>query len=183
MRVAASDAAALPGAEHRTSNGGVPGRPFDLEERLLDFSARIIRVADSLHSTRAGNHVGGQLLRSGTAPLPNHGEAESAESMADFVHKLKICLKEFRETRRWLRLIKRVPLVDKPEKIDALLGETEELTRIFVTSIRTASAKREASSARVREDASSDASMFDVRCSMFDVEPPAGPPPHEEAAR
>src|SRR5207249_3887838 len=83
---------------------------YDLEERLLDFAARIIRLVESLPKTRAGNHIAGQLLRSGTAPLPNHGEAEAAESRQDFVHKLRICLKELRETKRWLRLVQRVPL-------------------------------------------------------------------------
>jgi four helix bundle protein len=60
---------------------------YDLEERLLDYSARIIRLAERLPRTRAGNHVGAQLLRSGTSPLPNHGEAQAAESTDDFVHK------------------------------------------------------------------------------------------------
>ena len=95
---------ALPGAEHRTTkeeNAEAP--PYDLEERLLEYAARIIRLADSLKNSRAANHVGGQLLRSGTSPLPNHGEARAAESLNDFVHKLKICLKELRESHRWLR--------------------------------------------------------------------------------
>jgi four helix bundle protein len=80
------------------------------------------------------------LLRSGTSPLPNHGEAQAAESGKDFVHKLKICLKELRESYRWLRLIDRVPLVRKPDDADAvraLISETQELIRIFYTSVRT----------------------------------------------
>jgi four helix bundle protein len=176
-------------AEHRTSNieprtsnvGAAARSVFDLEERLLELSSWVIRLADALHGSRAGNHVAGQLLRSGTAPLPNHGEAESAESQNDFVHKLKICLKELRETRRWLRLIQRVPLLDKPEKVDPLLSETEELTRIFVASIRTATANP-SYSARVREEAPSEKSMFDVRCSEFDVQPPAGRPDPPEGS-
>src|SRR6476660_2169410 len=78
---------------------------FDLEDRLLDFSARIIRLVDALPNTRAANHVAGQLLRSGTSPYGHHGEVEAAESRKDFIHKLKICLKELKETRRWLRLL------------------------------------------------------------------------------
>ena len=148
-----------------------------MEERLLEYSARVIRLADSLKDSRAANHVGGQLLRSGTSPLPNHGEAQAAESVNDFVHKLKICLKELRESHRWLRLIKRVPLIDKPAKVDPLIDETDQLIRIFVSSLRKV-AQRQATTSRVSEDApepDSEISMFDVRCSMFDVQPPAGP--------
>jgi four helix bundle protein len=110
---------------------------YDLEERLLEYAARIIRLVEQLPNTRAGNHVAGQLLRAGTSPLPNHDEAQAAESRKDFVHKLKICHKELRESRRWLRLIQRVPLL-KPALVEPLLQETEELIRIFHTSIRTA---------------------------------------------
>ena len=80
---------------------------FNLEDRLLEFSARIIRLVDSLPNTRAANHLAGQILRSGTSPYGNHGEVEAAESRKDFVHKLKVCLKELKETRRWLRLVKK----------------------------------------------------------------------------
>jgi four helix bundle protein len=111
---------------------------FDLEERLLEYAARIIRLSEHLTRTPAGLHIAQQLLRSGTSPLANHGEAQAAESKRDFVHKLRICLKELRETHRWVRLIQRVPLVKQPQRIDSLLQETDELTRIFVTSIKTA---------------------------------------------
>ena len=116
-------------------------RKYDLEERLLDYAATIIRLAERLPHTTVGAHIAGQLLRSGTSPLPNHGEAQAAESPADFVHKLSICLKELRESHRWLRLIKRVPLVKPPADVDPVVKETEELIRIFVTSIRTAKRK------------------------------------------
>jgi four helix bundle protein len=116
---------------------------YDLEERLLDYSARIIRLVERLPNTRAGNHVAGQLLRSGTSPLPNHGEAQAAESAKDFVHKLRICLKELRESYRWLRLVQTVPLLP-PKRVAPLVNETDELIRIFVTSIRTAAQKRKA---------------------------------------
>lgn len=114
---------------------------FDLEERLLDYAAEIIRLVECLPRTRTGNHVASQLLRSGTSPLPNHGEAQAAESRNDFIHKLSICLKELKETRRWLRLTKRVPLFKPVEKVDSALRETEELVRIFAASIRTAKSK------------------------------------------
>jgi four helix bundle protein len=112
-------------------------RVFDLEDRLLNYAAAIIRLVEELPKTRAGNHIAAQLLRSGTSPLPNHGEAESAESPADFVHKLKICLKELCETGRWLRLVVRVPLLSGAT-VNQLLAETVELIRILVASIRTA---------------------------------------------
>ena len=111
---------------------------YDLEERLLDYATKIIRLVEKLPNTRTGNHVAGQLLRSGTSALPNHGEAESAESPGDFIHKLKICLKELRESQRWLLLIHRVPLLDTAADLDVLLKETDELIRIFYKSIQTA---------------------------------------------
>ena len=111
---------------------------YDLEERLLEYAARIIRLTEQMTRSPAGLHIAQQILRSGTSPLPNHGEAQAAESHRDFVHKLKICLKELRETHRWLRLIQRVPLLKKPERVEPLLQETDELTRIFVASLKTA---------------------------------------------
>ena len=113
-------------------------RKYDLEDRLLEYAAAIIRLVEMLPNTRSSNHVGGQLLRSGTSPLFNHGEAQAAESPKDFVHKMRICLKELRESKRALRLVKSVPLVENPLMVDRLLQETEELIRIFVTSIQTA---------------------------------------------
>jgi len=115
---------------------------YDLEERLLEYSVRIIQIVEQLPNTRTGNHVAGQLLRSGTSPYPNHGEAQAAESPKDFIHKLRISLKELRETRRWLRLIHRVPLIQKTELLNDILRETEELIKIFVTSIKTAGKKQ-----------------------------------------
>jgi four helix bundle protein len=109
----------------------------DLEERLLDYGARICRLVERLPRTRAGNHVAKQLLRSGTSPLPSHGEAQAAESREDFRHKLRVCLKELRETKRWLMLVQRVPLIKTPTTLNPLLHETEELIRIFVASIKT----------------------------------------------
>ena len=110
---------------------------YDLEERLLEYAARIIRLVEKLPDTRAGNHVAGQLLRSGTSALPNHGEAQAAESRRDFLHKMRICLKELRESLRWLRLVQRVPLL-KPALVEPLASETDELIRIFRSSIKTA---------------------------------------------
>ncbi len=96
---------------------------YDLEERLLKYSARIINVVEVLPATRTGNHIAGQLLRSGTSAYPNHGEAQAAESPKDFVHKLRISLKELKETKRWLKLIKRIKLINKSNRLDELLDE------------------------------------------------------------
>ena len=115
----------------------VKNQSYDLEERLLEYSVRIIKVVEQLPNTRIGNHVAGQLIRSGTSPYPNHGEAQAAESPKDFIHKLRISLKELRESKRWLKLIQRVPLIKKPELLNDILEETEELIKIFVTSIKT----------------------------------------------
>ena len=84
-----------------------------------------------------------QLLRSGTSALPNHGEAQAAESREDFLHKMRLCLKELRETKRWLLLAQRVPLIKSPALLIPLLQETEELIRIFVASVRTALRKQQ----------------------------------------
>jgi len=111
---------------------------FDLEERRLDYAADIVRFTDGMNRSPAGIHVAGQLLRSGTAALPNHGEAQAAESPADFIHKMSLCLKELRETRRWLLLAHRVPLVRLPVVVAPLLQENDELIRIFFASIGTA---------------------------------------------
>jgi four helix bundle protein len=115
---------------------------FNLEERLLEFSVRIIRVAESIKRSRAGTHIADQLMRSGTSPYGHHGEAEGAESSDDFIHKLKVCYKELRESRRWLRLVQRVPLVAKPDLLGPLLVEADELVRIFAVSIQTAEKNR-----------------------------------------
>ena len=119
-----------------------PRRKFDLEERLLSFSVRTLRLVEKMPKTVAGRHVGNQLLRSGTSPYANHGEAEDAESSDDFIHKLKICLKELRESWRWLRLIQNVPMVQKPDLMNPLISEADELIRIFRQSIITARINR-----------------------------------------
>jgi four helix bundle protein len=120
------------------NEGSRNDRKFDLVERLLEFASAVIDLSETLPTSRAGNHVAGQILRSGTSPYPNHGEAEDAESREDFIHKLKICLKELRETRRWARLIKRKGWVKENVALIFILGESEELIRIFFSSVQTA---------------------------------------------
>jgi four helix bundle protein len=124
------------------------GSKFDLEERLLEYASAVIDLSEALPNSRAGNHVAGQILRSGTSPYPNHGEAEDAESRDDFIHKLKVCLKELRETRRWARLIKRKAWAKEDSTLLFVLSESDELIRIFYSSIQTA--KRNAQAERRR---------------------------------
>jgi four helix bundle protein len=94
----------------------------ELEERLIDFAVRIIKLSASLPTTPTGRHIAGQILRSGTSPAPNYGEARGAESHADFVHKYGIVLKELNETYIWLRIIERSALL-KPELMTDIADE------------------------------------------------------------
>ena len=114
------------------------GRAYDLEERLVEFAVSIIGVAERLPKSPAGNHIAGQLIRSGTSPAANYGEAQSVESRKDFVHKMKLALKELRESRVWLRVILRKPLAKDTDEVKRVLSECEELIRIFAKSIATA---------------------------------------------
>ena len=111
-----------------------------LEERLIDFAVRIVKLSANLPRTPAGKHIAGQILRSGTSPAPNYGQARGAESHADFVHKLRIVLKELNETSIWLRIIERSNLL-KPEQLTEIIQENSELCRIFTTSLKTARTK------------------------------------------
>jgi four helix bundle protein len=120
------------------NDGDNGNRKYDLEVRLLEFTSAVIDLSEQLPDSRAGNHVAGQILRSGTSPYPNHGEAEDAESREDFIHKLKVCLKELRETRRWARLIQRKDWVKDETTLLFILSEADELIRIFFSSIQTA---------------------------------------------
>ncbi len=112
-----------------------------LEERLIDFAVRIIRLSSSLPRTVAGRHIGSQIMRSGTSPAPNYGEARGAESHADFVHKLRIVIKELNETSIWLRTIERSQMLKK-ESLTQLINENKELSRIFMASLKTARARK-----------------------------------------
>jgi len=111
---------------------------YDLEERLIEFAVRVIRLTESLPKTPVGRHIVNQLTRSGTSPAPNYGEAQDAESRADFVHKLKIVLKELRETRVWLLMIQHAGLIKPITKLESLIQENNELISIFVKSVKTA---------------------------------------------
>jgi four helix bundle protein len=117
-------------------------KKYDLENRLIDFAVRIMDLVETLPNTRAGTHIAGQLVRCGTSPAPNYGEAQSAESRSDFIHKIKIVLKELRETNVWLRIIHRRRMTRSADQTKSLIGECNELTSIFVASEKTAKRNR-----------------------------------------
>ena len=108
-----------------------------LEDRLIDFAVRIIRLVARLPKTPAGKHVAGQILRSGTSPAPNYGEARGAESRADFIHKIRVVLKELNETAIWLKVIERSELLSGELLVD-IIQENVALCKIFTSSLKTA---------------------------------------------
>jgi len=118
-----------------------PSRADELEERLIRFAVRIIKLAASLPKTSAGRHVAGQILRSGTSPAPNYGEARGAESIADFIHKIRIVLKELNETSIWLRIIQGSQMARKELLVD-IVEENRELCKIFTSSLKTATQRK-----------------------------------------
>ena len=106
-------------------------------DRLISFAARVGKVVDALPETRMGRHIASQFIRSGTSPAANYEEACAAESRADFIHKLAICLKELRESRCWIRLIIKTEIMPDNRMAD-LLDEGDELCKIVAQSIVTA---------------------------------------------
>jgi len=121
------------------SSTTMAGTRYDLEDRLINFAVQICLLTHRFPSTPVAKHVSAQITRSGTSPFANYGEAQAAESRQDFVHKLKICLKELRETQAWLKFADRMNLC--PEHIEAARSECSELVAIFVASTRTATDK------------------------------------------
>ncbi len=111
---------------------------FDLEERLINFAVLIVKISESMPKSYAGSHLSGQLLRSGTSPALNYGEAQGGESRKDFIHKIKIVLKELRESFVCLKIIHRSKLYKDEQKIKEALVENNELISIFVKSAETA---------------------------------------------
>lgn len=110
----------------------------DLEERLIRFSVLIIDISNNMANSKAANHLCGQLIRSGTSVSLNYGEAQGGESRKDFIHKMKISLKELRETIICLKIILNSKMIKSEEIIDAAIKENDELIAIFVKSILTA---------------------------------------------
>jgi four helix bundle protein len=113
-------------------------KAFDLEERLIRFAVLIIDITEKMVKSPAGAYYGNQLLRSGSSPALNYGEAQSAESRKDFIHKVKLILKELRESNVSLKIIQRADLHATPDKMELALKECNELISIFVASANTA---------------------------------------------
>ena len=116
---------------------GKPGPAEEIQARLVRFGARTTRVATALPKTAEGRYISHQILRSGLAAAPNYAEARTAESRADFIHKLRIVLKELTETRSWLEQIVANGLFSR-DKLAALIAENQELCWIIAASIKTA---------------------------------------------
>jgi len=112
-------------------------KKYDLEDRLIDFAVMALDIAENLPRTQTGLHIAGQLSRSGTSPAANYGEAQGAESRRDFIHKLKVSLKELKETRIWLKIIERKNY-SKEMPVMPVFEECEGLIRILGKSISTA---------------------------------------------
>ena len=112
-------------------------RASDLEDRLVRFGANICRCINRLPKSKIGAHIERQLLRSATSPAANYAEAQAGESRRDFAHKLKLCLKELRESLVWLKLINELHLL-RDESFQKVLKEAYELVALFVASVRTA---------------------------------------------
>jgi len=122
-------------------DGGEKKTGDDIAERLLDFAVRVIKLVNALPKTIIGRHLAGQLVRSGTSCGSNYEESRGAESRADFIHKLGIALKEIKESRFWLKVIYHAKIM-KPEQIESLIAECEELAAIIAKSIITAKANK-----------------------------------------
>jgi four helix bundle protein len=119
----------------------------EMEERFLEFAARICALVEALPDTKTGRHISGQLIRCGTSPAPNYAEACAAESRNDFTHKLGIVLKELRETRIWLKLSVKTATM-KTSRLNPLIDECTELMNIIGKSIVTAKANTPAKKIR-----------------------------------
>jgi len=114
------------------------GKEYNLQDRMIGYAVQIIHFSEELPETRTGRHISSQILRSGTSPASNYGEAQSAESRADFVHKLKVALKELRETYIWLKIIEKRKMINPASRLIPLLNETDELIAILFVSVETA---------------------------------------------
>ncbi len=113
----------------------------DLEDRLVDFAVLVIKIAENLPNTKTGNHIAGQIIRSSTSPALNYGEAQDAESNQDFIHKIKVILKELRETYIALKIINKLKICRDKTDLDNAQDENNQLIAIFVASVKTVKSK------------------------------------------
>jgi four helix bundle protein len=117
-------------------------REYDLEERLVNFGLEVMEIVEALPNTKVANLIAGQLLRSGTSPAFNYGEAQVAESNNDFIHKMSICIKELKETSISFLFIIRKPMLNELQNVISCHAECIELLKIFKASIKTARSKK-----------------------------------------
>ena len=117
-------------------------KPINLEERLIQFAVDIILMCKKIDKSFASEHLTKQLILSATSSDLNYGEARSGESTNDFLHKMKICLKELRESYINMKIQKGAELITDIDSLNKLLKENDELISIFVASIKTASLKK-----------------------------------------
>src|SRR4249919_2572209 len=117
-------------------------KTYDLEERFVEYSCRMIDVVEALPNTRAGNYIAGQLIKSCISPTFNYGEVQAAESRNDFIHKLGVVLKELKECRTALKIIRKKEMIKPIKKTDPIFKETEELIAIIAKRIETAQKNR-----------------------------------------
>lgn len=111
---------------------------YDLEKRLINFSVGIILLCGKTEGHFAQEHLSKQLIRSATSAALNYGEAQSAASSKDFIHKMGISLKELRESQVNLKIQEGASLIENSENFKNILRENNELIAIFVKSIQTA---------------------------------------------
>jgi four helix bundle protein len=112
---------------------------YDLEKRLIAFAVLILDIVEQLPNTKGSNHLGNQLVRSGTAPALLYGEAQAPESRRDFIHKMKVALKELRETFICMKIIHEKTYLIDDKKLLFAMQENSELISIFMKSVGTAS--------------------------------------------
>ena len=119
----------------------------ELQKRLIDFAVRIIKVANGLPRTTAGRHICEQLVRAGTSPAANYAEACSAESRADFIHKLKVVLKELNETNVWMEMITTSQIIKSP-RLKEVIDENQQLGKMINASITTSKSRQKRTTGR-----------------------------------
>ena len=110
---------------------------YNLSERLIDFAVAIFKITAKFPNTVAANHIAGQIVRSGSSPALHYGEAQAAESSKDFIHKMKVALKELRETFNSLRISRKMSWLPDEEFVWAI-DENNQLISIFYKSVETA---------------------------------------------
>jgi four helix bundle protein len=100
----------------------------ELEDRVINFTLRSIEVSEVLpNKSKAANKIADNLARASVGLALIYGEVQDAESKADFIHKMKMCLKEFRECLMCFKLIYRKPFITPISRLDEIMKENDEL--------------------------------------------------------